>query len=196
MITLPADVVPASAKASQMEFGVLLRPATGAAVSYIDRPGTRWKADVALPPLRPAVARMVINRLTRAKSEVLRINWPLMGAAQGVPGVPVVNGSGAAGKSLPLRGLTPHVRLLEGYWISIEDADGNRYLHQVDALATADASGMATVTVSPMLRAEFADGGRVLIAAPTIEGLVTSVIEWPATPDRLVPLSFTIEEAQ
>ena len=194
MIELPSSPAPNGVTPEFMDFGIVLRPATGAALGRVDRPGSRWKAEFTFPPMKPELARVFQSRIARGTSEGLRLTWPLLGALQGNPGVPVIDGSAAAGTSLPLRGLNAGYPIKEGYWLSVIDGDGVHYLHQVATGTAADSSGEATVTIAPALRAPLADGDSVLLARPVIEGLVTSAVTWPMTPDRLIPLSFTLEE--
>lgn len=195
MITLPAGVVPALATPRLIDFGVFIRPATGAPVSRVDKPGTRWGAQIDLPAQLPDVANSILTRLLTGRSQVLRVDWPLLGVSQAVAGTPVVNGANPSGTTLPVRGLAAGTVIKEGWWINVTDAAGNRYLHQVKALATADGAGAVSLNIGPMIRAPLADGSAVVITSPTIEGLVTSDHTWPLTPDRLIPISFTIEEA-
>lgn len=195
MITLPAGVVPASASPMLLDYGLFIRPSTGAPPSRIDKPGSRWGAEIVLPPLDVATANVVLSRLTTGRTTPLRVDWPLMGVSQAVGGAPVVDGVGPGGTTLPVRGLTPGAAIAEGWWINLTDVSGNIYLHQVRSSVIADGAGKATLSIFPMIRAVFADASAVAISAPKVEGIVTSDHKWPMTPDRLVPISFTIEEA-
>lgn len=195
MIELPASPAPRDVSPRLLSFDLTLRPATGAAVTLIARPGSRFAADFAFPPMMPDAARVFVARLLKAKSEGLRMPFPLLGVSQGIPGTPVVDGAGQAGTSLAVRGLNPGYVAKEGWWLSIEDADGQHYLHVVTAPATADGTGDATLSIHPPLRSPFADGDTVHLAKPMIEGLVTSDVQWPLPVNRRVELSFTIEEA-
>lgn len=195
MITLPAGVVPASATPRFLDFGVFIRPATGAPVSRVDKPGSRWAAEINLPALPPALANSVLTRLLTGRSDVLRVDWPLLGVSQAVSGTPVVNGTNPTGTTLPVQGLAAGTVIPEGWWINVTDAAGNRYLHQVKANATANGAGQVTLVIAPMIRALLANGSAVQISAPTIEGLVTSEHAWPMNSDRLIPITFAIEEA-
>lgn len=194
MIELPADAVPAAAMPSLVDFGFMQTPSTGAAASRINRPGSRWKVDFTLPPVTADRARVLISRLAEGKSQGLRVPFPLQ-VSQGAPGVPTVDGSGAAGTSLPVKGLNAHYTIKEGYWLTLIDGDGVHYLHTNRSAVAADASGEATLTIWPPLRAPMADDDLVLLAKPLVEGLISSEVSWTMTPDRLVALAFTIEEA-
>lgn len=142
------------------------------------------------------VARVFVSRLLAAKSEGLRIEYPLLGEGQGIPGAPAVDGAGQAGKSLVLRGLTPHYAAKEGFWLSIEDAAGQHYLHNVRATVVAGADGKASLSIEPALRVPFADGAAIHLDRPMIEGLVDGdEWGWQIPVNRLIALAVTIEEA-
>lgn len=196
MIVLPADPAPCNVAPQLLDFGMILRPGTGAPAVRINRNGSRWQAQFTMPTMTTATARLFQARLVRAKREGLRMPWPLLGVPQGSPGAPVVNGSGAAGTVLPLRGLSRGYRVLEGYWLNVTDADGQIYLHQAAARVDAASDGTATLEVSPPLRSVLADGSAVQLARPEIEGLVTSDVAWELPVNRLISgLTFTVEES-
>lgn len=193
--TLPDGVTTAHAKPMLKDPGFVQRSAGGGASTFIDRPGARFAAEISFPPLRPEKARALVTRLQQARGDGLSLRWPLLGAGQGIPGTPTVDGALAAGTSLPVKGLNPGYAAKEGYWLSIRDADGVSYLHQVTALVVADGTGDATMAVWPPLRGVFVDGDDIELRAPVIEGLVTSDIEWELPANRIVtPPSITIEE--
>lgn len=194
ILELPTSPGIATAQPRLIEFGMTMQPSTGAPAQFFDRPGTRFALDVTMPPMRAATALPFVSRLLRAKKEGLRLPWPLMGAGQGNPGSPQVDGTGATGTTLPLKGLTAGYPFLEGYWLTVIDAAGVRYMHNVAAAAVADGTGKATLTIYPPLRASLANNDTVLVQRPTIEGLVTGAIEWPLPTQRLVTLGFSIEE--
>jgi len=196
MITLPASPAPSRAVPALMDFGAVLRPGTGAGVLRIDRMGSRFRWDFEWPPMTQATARLFRAKLLMAREEGLRLPVPLMGIAQGLPGSPVVDGAGQAGKSLDLRGFAAGYVAREGYWLSIRDTAGQHYLHTVTATTVANGSGaLANLPIFPALRVPFADGNAVLFDAPVVEGVVTSDVSWELTPGGLVQFAVTIEEA-
>ncbi|MFZ5745281.1 MAG: hypothetical protein ACOY7T_12465 [Pseudomonadota bacterium] len=197
MITLPAGMVPNSAKVALIDFGFVQRPALGGAVSRINRPGNRWQVELTWPPMRAEDAGVLVRRLSSAVGEGLRVPFPLQGVAQGTPGVVIeVNGSGAAGTSLPVRGLAAGQTIQEGWWLTAIDSDGRYYLHQVAAQAVANGSGQATITITPMLRAPLVDGNDVLLGTPMVEGVITGRIGWDLVPGSLIDgVGCVIEEA-
>jgi hypothetical protein len=196
MIELPNDPAPNGVQPSLLDYGMILRPGSGAAVLRVDRKGSRYKAVISFPPMLPSVSRVFIARLLKAKREGLRIPYPLIDVPQGSPGSPVVDGAGQSGTTLALRGLTPGYAAKEGYWLSIEDADGQHYLHNVSETARADGSGAATLDITPELRAPFLDGATVHLAKPMIEGFVDgNEWSWAIPVNKLIAIEFPLEEA-
>lgn len=197
MIELPNSPAPNGVEVTLLDFGMLLRPATGASPLRINRAGGRYRVALSFPPMKPDVARKFVARLQVARRQGLRVDYPLLGYDQGAPGVPVVDGSGPAGTSLPVRGLTAGYAVKEGYWLTLIDSDGNRYLHCTSAAVRAAADGTAVLTIEPPIRAPLLDGDTILLARPTIEGLVVEDVGWSLAVDRLVRIGGTIviEEA-
>lgn len=197
MIILPEQYAPSAAKVALVDFGFVQRPALGGAVARVNRPGSRWQIELTFPPMTADDARVLVRRLSAAKAEGLRVPFPLQGVSQGAPGPNVVvNGNGAAGVNLPLRGLTPGYAVKEGWWLTVIDSAGDYYLYQIAAPASANGGGQMTVTVTPMIRAPLADGNAVLLAEPLVEGVVVEGIGWDLVPGELVDgIGCVIEEA-
>lgn len=195
MILLPEDPAPNGVAPQLLDYGLTLRPSTGAAIQRVERKGSRFILTVGYPPMRPDTAAVFISRLLQGKREGLRIPFPLVRGPQGSPGLPVVDGAGQAGTTLAVRGLTPGYAVKEGYWLSIEDADGQHYLHNVSAPVMADATGDASLSISPELRAPFADGATIHLAKPMVEGFVDGNWGWEIPVNKLTALEFTMEEA-
>ena len=197
MIELPDSPAPNAVDFELLDYGAFLRSPTGGSTLRVDRAGSRFKATVGFPPMKPAVARVFAARLQKAKREGLRIEVPLLGASQGNPGPAVVDGAGQTGTTIALRGLNPGYVVKEGYWLTLVDTDDSRYLHQATAVAVADAGGLATFTIDPPLRAPLPDGAQVLLAKPTIDGWLVDAIGWNYSVDRLVRFggAIVIEEA-
>lgn len=194
--TLPADVEPNGCEFALLSFAITLRPVSGAPPMVIDRPGSRFRATVTLPMMRPDTARGVSAALMTALRTGLEIEVPLLDHDQGNPGTPLVNGSGAAGVSLPLKGMNPGYVIKAGYWLTLIDGYGEYYLHQASSTAKADGSGNATITIEPPLRAPLADGNTVLLALAKMRGLLDSEVGWRLNPGQLVDgFQFTLEES-
>lgn len=196
MIVLPRQPAPSAAAASLIDFGLTIEGALGAGSLRVNRPGSRFQAEVAFPPMTPETADIFIARLIAAKDEGLRIPFPQRRRARGNPGNPVVDGAGQSGRVLALRGATPGHAFREGGWISIESAAGQHYLHNIRGSVAAAADGTCDLPISPMLRVPFADGAAIHAAQPMIEGLIPGdSIAWREDEDHLIRLSFTIREA-
>lgn len=196
MIELPDWPGPNGVNPSLLDFGIVLRPATGGAVQQVGRPGSRWSIEVSFPPMEPDTARRFISRLTEAKrTGGLVMKFPLLGLSQGNPGSPVVDGAGQAGTALSLRACRANYLFREGYWLTIIDAEGQRYLHNCRSTIAADATGRATIAIEPPLRVPFADGANVLLGKPLVEGFISSDWGWSVDVARFAGISFTLEEA-
>lgn len=194
MVELPDTPAPNGATPTLLDFGLVQRPASGAALQIIDRPGSRWQWEITYPVMKADTARKFTAQLSKAKRQGLRIEIPLLGIKQGLPGSPVVNGAGQAGTTLSVRGLTANYAFKEGYWLTIIDSDDTYYLHQISAAGVANGSGVATMSIEPALRVPFADGDMILLAKPMVEGIVTSQATWSMNLGNLVQLGFTLEE--
>lgn len=196
MIELPTSPAPNGVAPKLIDYGFTMRSPTGGSSLRLDRAGSRFAAEISFPPMKADTARVFVSRLLEAKSEGLRIEFPLLGVSQGNPGSPVVDGAGQAGKTLNVRGLTPGYVVKEGYWLSIVDANGQHYLHNARAVVTADGSGDAALSITPALRVPFADGAVIHLAKPMMEGLVDGDgFNWQIPVNRLIALAVTIEEA-
>lgn len=196
MIELPDSPAPNGVTPRLLDYGAVLRSPTGGSSLRLDRAGSRFAAEISFPPMKADTARVFVSRLLEAKSEGLRIEFPLLGVSQGSPGSPVVDGAGQAGKTLNVRGLTPGYVVKEGYWLSIVDANGQHYLHNARAVVRSSAGGLAALSITPALRVPFADGATIHLAKPMIEGLVDgNEWSWQIPVNRLIALAVTIEEA-
>ncbi|MGX7926456.1 hypothetical protein ACWPMX_07770 [Tsuneonella sp. HG094] len=198
MIELPDNPAPNAVDPELIDYGMFLRSPTGGSTLRVDRAGSRYKVTVGFPPMRPEVARVFTARLARAKREGLRIEYPLLGASQGNPGSPVVDGAGQAGTTIALTGLNPGYTVREGYWMTFVGNGGSRYLHQAVGVATADGDGAVSVSIEPPLRAPLPDGAEVLLAKPTIDGALIDTLGWSLSVDRLVRIggAIVIEETE
>ena len=191
MIELPASPSPNGMEPALLDYGMIQR---GASSLRVDRAGNRYRIAFSYPPMQPDKARTFTGRLTRAKREGVKITLPLI-VPQGSPGAPVVDGAGQAGTSLAVRGFLAGYPAKEGFWLTITDASGVGYLHQVVETVRADAGGLATLAIEPPLRAPFADGDAIDLATPSIEGFVDGEEwGWTVPVNRLVSVGFTVEE--
>ncbi|BEV02198.1 hypothetical protein [Novosphingobium olei] len=197
MIVLAAPFSQSAVKPQLVDPGYVLKSAGNAASLRVDRPGMHYAAEFTLPAMTPESGRLLVGRLARARSEGIRVAWPLVGAVQGSPGSPQVDGTDSAGTTLKLKGLTPGYLAKEGYWLNVIDGAGVHYLHQVaEATVRAGSDGKATLAVWPPLRCALADSATVKLTGVQIEGVLTSDVAWEIPVNRLfVPPAIAIEEA-
>ena len=193
MIELPPWAVPNGAEPAFVDAGGVMRSPLGTAALRVDRPGSHYKVALSFPPYQDRQASILISRLVRAQREGLRVEYPLA-EPQPVFGAPVVDGADQAGSSLSLRGLQSGTAIREGWWLSIVQTGGQRYLHNVAASAIVDAEGKVALALSEMLRDSFPDGASVEIARPMIEGL-TEGAGWSLDDEGKAVLITSIEEA-
>lgn len=193
MIELPDSPAPNGMEPTLLDYGSVQR---GAAALRVNRPGSRWRMGFTYPPMLPDVSRKFVARLVRAKRDGVRITLPLI-VPQGLAGSPVVDGAGQAGTALALRGLAPAYIAREGFWLNVVEADGTSYLHKVFETGVADGDGKVTLEIDPPLRAPFADGDRVELSAPWIDGFVDGEDwSWTVPLNRLIAVGFVVEEYQ
>lgn len=194
MIELPNECCAASADHELVDFGFFQRGALGAETARINRAGNRYRVSFVYGPYYQDLGSKVVARLQSAKTEGLRVPYPLP-ISQGSPGTPLVDGAGQSGTTLNIKGLAAGYTCREGYWLSIETAAGRHYLHSVKTGGQADATGDLSVVLNTALLTEFADGDTVHLAKPMIEGwLVEGGDNWPSNADKTVTVSFTLEE--
>jgi len=195
MQLLPPSPAPQDVTVSAVDFGNTLTPPLGGAQQRINRPGNRWMLSVTMPPMpTDEIGRIFISRLVRAKSEGLRMKFPLNGVNVGNPGSPVIDGAGQAGRLINLRGFAPNYTVKEGFFFSIE-TNGTHYLYHVNDGITLDASGAGSIIINPMLREPPNDGDPCNFAEPMIEGLVEGQDwEWNYSLAHNSEMSFDLKE--
>lgn len=195
MIELPSLPAPVNAEPALIDFGGWVTPPLGGRTQRVDRLGNRFKIAVTMPPMPSQdVGRVFVRRLIAGKFEGVRMEYPLLSFAPGIPGNPVVNGNGQAGRSLAVRGFAPGYQVKEGQFFSHVHA-GGRCLYVSDGNVTANGSGVAAVPISPMLRVQPADGDVLEFAQPMIEGFVRGEEwSWTMSVDHLMRLQFELEE--
>lgn len=196
MIELPAWASPASASVMPEDYGFLQRGSIGAATQRINRKGNRYNISMTYGPFPPEQGNLFVSRLLQARSEGLRIPYPLL-VSQGNAGSPTVDGAGQQGTSLNITGLTRDYAIREGYRLSIENASGRHYVHTVKTGDIADALGEATIVLTEQLRHAFADGDTIHLSKPMIEGYPEGDAGmWQASADRLIGISFSMVEIE
>lgn len=193
---LPSLPGPATLEWQPVDFGSVQKGALGGAAQRVNRLGNRWSVTVAMPVMTPAQARSWSAALVKGLRTGVRWQIRQVGSATGAPGSVLVNGASQAGNSLVCDGANAGYVARPGMFFSLL-VGGDRYCHQVSALATADASGNLTLPIEPALRVEPADNDTVELGAPQIEGLLSEVPSWLLDTDRLARgFTFTIEESR
>lgn len=196
MITLPPWAVPRAATPSLVDAGGVMRSPLNTAALRVERPGSHYRIALSYPPFAPREGRVIVSRLIRAQREGLRVEYPLF-ERQCASYDAVVDGAGQAGTTLLVRGMMPDDLVREGFWLSIENARGQHFLHNAAAEVQPDPDGRVAIALSEALRAPFADGAKVHLIQPMIEGLVQGDERaWEMSVDHQTSLSFTIEETR
>lgn len=190
-LTLPTSPQPAQIAVGLVSARNDLVPAFGGPTQRLNRKGSRWRAQVTLPPMTYAEALAWTD--LRAEADTVVLNVPQPGLEIGSPGTPLVNGAGQLGSSLAIDGLTAGYVVRKGQYLSVV-ISGQRYLYEATAAVTANGSGQATVAIRPMLRASPPDNAVVEVAQPRIEGFVKTDVMFSVDAARLVGLTFEIEE--
>jgi hypothetical protein len=195
MIALPSSPGPVSLAWSLVEFGGVQQGALGGSAQRVNRLGSRWRCEVSLPPMPPALAREWAAALARGLRE--GVSWPIrqVSTPTGSPGSVLVAGAGQAGAALNVDGGTHGYVAKPGQWASLLTG-GRRYLHQIAAAVQFSGTGTATLQLEPLLRAIPADNSPVELGAPVIEGLLDTPPGWTIDAGRLVRgFTFAIEES-
>ena len=191
-LVLPATPRPSAMTPYPISARGEMRPASRGPVTRVLRPGTRWAWDCQMPPMTYADSLAWDDLMSEHETVVMEILQP--GLDTGEPGSPQINGSGQAGMSLSLKGLTVGYLIRKGQWLSFQ-VSGQWYAYKARSAVTVDGSGNVTVPLRTMLRRSPANSAVVAIRQPKAEGYATvdqSSLE--IATDRLVRLKFLLEE--
>lgn len=192
MIELPDFARFSSFGASLIDAGFTQRGVQS--LERIDRKGTRHRVSLTCPPYTPEQGRVMVRRLIRAKQEGLRIALPIL-HSQGSPGVTVLADDVSTGRVIAVEGGTPGYTCKEGFFLSLENAAGQHFLHSVSETVQFDVTGAAELTLDVMVRDTFEAGDRVHLAKPMVEGLVDGdEWAWGFAVERVIPIEFALEE--
>lgn len=172
----------------------VLTPAIGGAEQELLRKGTRNEIGFTLPPLDDLEAMDWADLTIEGDTVVMTVLQPSL--VIGNPGAPLVNGAGAIGASLPVKGLTPGYTIRKGQWLTHLTNSGQRFLYRASAAVTANGSGVAAVPIYGLLRRSPLNNEVIEIAKPRIEGFVRDLGKITIGVDRLVVLSFKIRERE
>ena len=194
MIELPYFAQPSGFTASLMDAGFTQRGVQS--LDRIDRKGTRHKVSLSFPPFKPEQGRVMVRRLVRGKQEGVRVALPLL-HPQGNPGATVLDANVSTGRTIAITGGTPGYVCKEGFWLSLENAAGQHFLHSVSDTVRFDSAGEASLTLDVMVRDAFVAGNKVHLAQPFVEGLVDGdEWQWAYLIEQLIPIEFALEEAR
>lgn len=191
-LTLPISPAPASMSWAKISAANVLTPAFGGAEQELNRKGTRWALTFNMPPMTYVQWMDWSDLEIEGQTVLMRVYQP--GLDIGAPGAPLANGI-STGTSLVIKGLTPGYVIRKGQWLTHVTA-GQRFLYRAALSALANGSGIATVTLSHMLRRPTAANDVIEIAQPMIEGFVRDLQEPSVSVDRLVGLQFTVRERE
>lgn len=202
MIDLPDYPSPQSATPSLLDFGAFLTPSLGGPIQRVERMGTRFKIACQMPPMpNLTVGRQWVARLIRGKQEGARMPWPLLGFDPGTPGFitagqGLVNGAGQAGRTLSVHTIVPNYVFREGQFFSVV-ISGRHYLYMVTAEAFANSSGVATLSIEPMIRVSPPNGAAVHIGKPMVEGFIMGeAFAWEMALANFVGIGFELAEIE
>jgi hypothetical protein len=196
-IALPDLPWLATVKPQLIDFAADMTPALGGPTQRISRLGSRFAVAVSLPRLDQTQARAWIGARLKARTlgQTLIMAWPKP-APPGSLGSPEVDGGGQAGATLNAKGLTVGATVLAGSFFSFT-VSGRNYLHCVTDDVVADGSGLAALSIAPLLRAPPANNAALEFVAPQIEGFVSGTTEdWDLDVLETFGTSFTLSEIE
>ena len=192
MILFPQTPAPNGCTATLIENGGTMRSPSGVADRF-DRLGGHYVVNLTFPPMpNDGEGRKFVAKLIRAKRQGMKIDFPLLGVYQGLPGAPVMDGANQTGHTISVRGFTPHYAGGEGFWFSVTFADGSVKLHNVSAFQ-ASAAGLATFSIEPAIGGPLPDGAALQFAVPMIEGYIEGG-DWNMSLARNIEFSVMLEE--
>jgi hypothetical protein len=172
-----------------------LEPTFGGPTTRVQRLGSKWAADVTLPPLSYEDAMAWVAALTRAEGDTVILDLPQPDFQIGNPGDVRVNGANQQGLLLNLDGFNPYTAKA-GQWFNLI-IGGQRYLYQVAVDRTAAGGAMSPLQISPMIRRSPPDNALADFATPKIEGFLSGrETTWTIEVARTVGLQFTITERE
>lgn len=196
-VTLPTTILPVSAEASLMRFGIDLVPPLGGVVQRVSRMGSRFKVALAYPPMTAVNAKALLAALHSADNSGASVVAPVpQPAVSGSFGTPLVNGGSQTGSSLVCDGFSAGAIIPAGTLFSFTKS-GRIYLHMVTAAATASGAGAVTLAIAPMLRVSPADNAALSITSPQVEGLLEGdSISWSISAAGHYQIGFSLAEAE
>lgn len=192
---LPSSPGPARVGWTLIDHGGTQGGVLGGSSQRINRLGNRWRCEVVMPPMAPALAREWAAALAKGLRTGVSMKVREVSTPAGSPGAVLVAGADQVGFALDVDGGTSGHVVQAGKWFSIPTG-GRRYLYQVNAVVQLSGTGTGTIAIEPALRVSPADDSAVELAAPVIEGLLTEAPAWALDETRMVRgFSFVIEES-
>lgn len=191
---LPDYPGPARMGWSLIDFGGNQGGVLGGSTQRVNRLGNRWRCEVTMPPMAPALARQWAAALVKGRRT--GVSWKVREVATpvGSPGTVLVAGADQIGFALDVDGGTPGHVIKAGKFFSILTG-GRRYLYQASATLALSGTGTGEIAIEPGLRVSPADNSPVELAVPVIEGLLAESPSWVLDETRMVRgFSFVIEE--
>lgn len=148
-------------------------------------PGSKWITTIEYDNLLPADAGKLAAFLIGLNGRAGRALVPNFGQPRprgSWGGTPLVNGTPASGvTSITVDGWTAGSQLLAGDYFGV----GGR-LYQVPADATADGSGIMTLTLTPGLRAALLDNSALTLVRPTTTMMLVDDLQgWQYAPGKV-----------
>jgi hypothetical protein len=165
--------------------------------------GQRWEADITLPLMKRADAEVWISFFVKLNGSygTFLMGDPNAGTPRGSAatsaGTPVVNGASQTGSELDIDGLPASAigYLKAGDYIQLGSA-GTSELYKVLDDVNSNASGEATLTIWPDLRASPADDATVTVtSAKGLFRLTTNTSDWQINEAGFYQISFGAAEA-
>lgn len=163
-------------------------------------PGERWSIDFRLANITnrgTASDWMAFGAKLQGKYGRFLIGDPAARMPRGVAtGVPVVNGGGATGNTLPTKGWTPSTNgiLLKGDYIQLGTGVNSR-LHMLTENINSDAGGNANLSVEPALRTSPADNSPIITNNPVgLFRMSENTFAWSVDPGMVYRFSFQAVE--
>jgi hypothetical protein len=194
MITLPDYPGPSLHKITPRDFGGNQEGPLGGTTQRVNRLGKRWRCEVQLPTMTPAVAREWAVDLERGLDE--GVSWRIrqVSTPTGSPGAVLVNGADQAGDELIVDGGTPGYVAKKGAFFSLTTG-GRSYLYKMAQSVQLSGTGAGTLLIEPRLRRIPANNDPINFGSPVITGLLSLPPGLEIDAGRLVRgFAFSIEE--
>ncbi|MGH6979033.1 MAG: hypothetical protein ACRED4_07060 [Brevundimonas sp.] len=172
-------------------------PTLGGPQTRVSRLGDRWGIEATtFPAVYAEEGRVYLSRLLRGMTDTVVLPFPERWLPPVNYGAPVISAAGAAGRNLPVGGLTPGVEIVEGKFLSVI-IGGQRFLYHTTADVTANASGIAVLPINPIIRRQPPVGAVVELATPMIEGFVQGNEQsWQVSWSKRLGFNFRLMEIE